>query len=573
MPKATTGYLPMPKNPKACVKKDGSDAGAESAAGVAVPFGSTPAASSAPAAASVMQKVNLEDDVEVEWITSDEESTKRPRLSPKPSAPHPGKESVLRGVSYTNMPMPKVQAKKPEAKIVRPSADIVVIDESTFEWDNIPYLKAMNEADKATWPIATCCRYRCGFKESWKLMETHRVYLSFEAKKGDAPDDYVFYRVCWRCVGSREKFFDDKGEVLEGPSRAYIRENKPDYVRKQKEGEKYRTAKLHVQLIFPMMKTCSKRNQAIRELESIDSFHMLFAPMAEFILIKDAQMDQLEKDASAAVKLMAELKKCEDPTKIRDLLDRIELLSLDAPMLAFEGQDDADRKWMATTFADEWVGCMGGWFRSYYVCGSWSKTNYGQKPTFTEESCNTVIPSKLWDRAIDDPMAPHQRYYCHCSTRHLAKWGQLIEMRTISGKMLYAWAEVPGGNIQDIRALKIAKECPNMTADEIFESLPVIPPTVQTGFIDVHPTANRGLDHTRFYKIDHKFFNSLQEFKWHQIFNMTGAPLQEVKATGKDAKKKAQWDKYYKEQEIQGRMAERAKARAKASGASSSSAK
>ncbi len=45
-------------------------------------------------------------------------------------------------------------------------------------------------------------------------------------------------------------------------------------------------------------------------------------------------------------------------------MDRIQLLSLDVPMRAFEGQDDADRKWMATTFADKWVSCLGGWFRS-----------------------------------------------------------------------------------------------------------------------------------------------------------------------------------------------------------------
>ena len=48
------------------------------------------------------------------------------------------------------------------------------------------------------------------------------------------------------------------------------------------------------------------------------------------------------------------------------------------------------------------------------------------------------------------------------------------------------------------------------------------------------------------------FVNQLQEYKWHQIFNMTGAPLQHVTATGKDAKKKAENAKWYKEAELTG---------------------
>ena len=71
------------------------------------------------------------------------------------------------------------------------------------------------------------------------------------------------------------------------------------------------------------------------------------------------QMEKMCGEASEAVRLMDELSKCTNPAAIPDLLDRIKLASLDAPMLAFEGQDDADRKWLATTFADEWAGCMG----------------------------------------------------------------------------------------------------------------------------------------------------------------------------------------------------------------------
>ena len=113
---------------------------------------------------------------------------------------------------------------------------------------------------------------------------------------------------------------------------------------------------------------------------------------------------------------------------------------------------------------------------------------------------------------------------------------------------------MPSGTIQDIRALKIANEMPGMSADEIFAALPVIPPTVTTGFIYPHATANKGLEAPRYFKMEPSFFNELQEFKWHQIFNMTGAPVQLVTATGKDAKKAAEWKKYEKEIELRARI-------------------
>jgi hypothetical protein len=359
------------------------------------------------------------------------------------------------------------------------------------------------------------------------------------------------------CIGKREGLVDkETGEPIEGASRAFIARSKPDFKRKVKETDNFKIAKLHCQRIFPMMKACSLRNKAIKQLESIDSFSALFAPMAEFIMIKAVQMEKMCEEASEAVRLMDELTKCTNPAAIPDLLDRIKLASLDAPMLAFEGQDDADRKWLATTFSDEWTGCMGGWFRSYYICAHGCKWN-GQKPVFHDGCCCTVSPSKAWDRKHADPMAPRQSYYCHQWHKHNASWGQLIEMRTLSGNMLYAWAQVPGCHIQDIRALKIEAECPKMSADDIFASLPVIPPQVQTGFITANEVANRGLPQPSYFSVDPDFFNSLEEFKWHQIFNMTGAPMQEVQATGKDAKKKAEWSKHEEEVKLRARITAR----------------
>ncbi len=128
---------------------------------------------------------------------------------------------------------------------------------------------------------------------------------------------------------------------------------------------------------------------------------------------------------------------------------------------------------------------------------------------------------------------------------------------------MYAWAEVPTAHMQDIRALKIEKECPGMTADQIFESLPFIPPQTHSS-ITVHPTANAGLSRPNFFSLEPEFFKELPTFKRCQIFNMTGAPIKGQLQTGKKAKNALAW-------EIDDRKKELAKSIESRKGTSSSS--
>ena len=549
IPKVAANYHPMPINPNA-VKK---------AVGGAVPSGSPPSVSGT---SDSFVKIDLEDDAE---ITSGSEAKERPRKASKPSEPHPANESPLRGMSYTGAPFAKIAARKPDAKLVPPT--LQVLDEATDvpEWKNIPRLRRLADADSTTMPVVTCSEYGCGAKESWKKMESQRIYIHVEEMKGDKDDDFVYYRVCWKCVGIRENLMEN-GVPHEGQCRAFIREHKPDFARKQKETDNYKIAKKHAQVLFPMMMVCSLRNKAVRELEHIDSFSALMAPLLEFILIKDVQLQGMADDMSNAVKLMTELRACVDPVKIKDLLERIELMTADGPLKAFVDTEDADRKWLATTFADEWSGVMGGWFRSYYICChncEWRKEGTVDVPVLTDKSCNVAIPSKEWDRKKEDPMAPRQAYYCHTFHKHNASWGQIVEIMTLSGKLMYAWAEVPSAHLQDIRALKIEKDCPGMSADQIFESLPIILPQTHSE-ISVHLTANAGLSRPKYFSMRPEFFNNLSVFKWHQIFNMTGAPIKEQLQTGKQAKKALEW-------QIDGRKKELTKSIKSREGTSTSS--
>ena len=58
------------------------------------------------------------------------------------------------------------------------------------------------------------------------------------------------------------------------------------------QSDRYAVAKKHVTAAFPMLHTCRKRNQAIKELESIDEFSRIFSPLSQIIFMKDRQMQQ-----------------------------------------------------------------------------------------------------------------------------------------------------------------------------------------------------------------------------------------------------------------------------------------
>ena len=52
-------------------------------------------------------------------------------------------------------------------------------------------------------------------------------------------------------------------------------------------------------------------------------------------------------------------------------------------------------------------------------------------------------------------------------------------------------------------------------------------------------------------------FNNLQRFEWYQIFNMSGAPLAEVKRTGVQAKRRTEWEVHEHQEQVKARIASR----------------
>ena len=126
---------------------------------------------------------------------------------------------------------------------------------------------------------------------------------------------------------------------------------------------------------------------------------------------------------------------------------------------------------------------------------------------------------------------------------------------------MYAFATIPNGNIQDIRAIAIEKKVgKDATAEDIYESLEIHAPQTSHENIFVHKTAPQAASGQpqRWFGIDQDFFNQLPTFPWYQIFNMTGAPLTEVKATGEQAKRRTEWEVKEKKQVLAARIQSRA---------------
>ena len=116
---------------------------------------------------------------------------------------------------------------------------------------------------------------------------------------------------------------------------------------------------------------------------------------------------------------------------------------------------------------------------------------------------------------------------------------------------MYAFATVPSGTIQDIRAIAIEQKVgTDATAEEIYDSLEIHAPQTSHENIFAHreaPAAMEG-ERQRWFGMDKDFFNGLPTFPWSQIFNMTGAPLEEVMKIGKDAKKHVEWEVFNKKE-------------------------
>ena len=401
-------------------------------------------------------------------------------------------------------------------------------------------LHQKNQEDKESWTDAHCSY--CDYVESYKRMRSEKVWLSYSDCLYDKKEDeFLWLRECWKCLGQRI------GLATEAESRKYILTHSRDYTQKKAKVDAFNTAKRLRKAFFPMLKARGAY-QAQRTMVTREDMVSVFTPLVEFILIKAQQIEKEDEELTEVQRLLHQMSELADPSMVSELVDQIVALSREGPCLAFRNRTDGGRSWFATTYADEWSGCLGGWFRSYFVCmgpcgwkdvpnESSGKSEY--HPIALPETCCTLMPSKAWKTKYPDALASGQCWYCWCMRRYAASWGVVIEMMTLSGELIYARADCPPTDVLDIRAMKIESEMPDATAEEIYNKMPIIPPQ-HSELVAPHPTAPSG---EGYFYIQPKDYNSLPHFNWRDVYTLTGAPV-EIKKTKKEEKAErwAEWE-------------------------------
>ena len=148
---------------------------------------------------------------------------------------------------------------------------------------------------------------------------------------------------------------------------------------------------------------------------------------------------------------------------------------------AFADYGDGQRAMCLTAdYSDEWFLSGDKSFRCYYVCMANSGWDYAAN---TPAKCGHLILSTGWDRALADPWAVKQRWYCTiCGARYCPKFGVLIEM-SWGQEAYYCLASFPPHDIRDAKWMAIQDRFEKyQTPQELYEALPLSfpPPSRRT---------------------------------------------------------------------------------------------
>ena len=164
------------------------------------------------------------------------------------------------------------------------------------------------------------------------------------------------------------------------------------------------------------------------------------------------------------------------------------------------------RNWQRDEFSSGGPG-SGNYLRFYFVC----QATHGSYPRcftmYTSKGCRPKYPTLEYRKG--------QAYYCDCNARYNQKWGCLVEF-SVDGVLYYMRAPVPDARTLDMLAGKAEEKFykPGMSAAELFNTLPSVPPQSST-FVKMVNDSKDVMKIT-----DPDFFDSLQVFPWSQIMNM-----------------------------------------------------
>ena len=242
---------------------------------------------------------------------------------------------------------------------------------------------------------------------------------------------------------------------------------------------------------------------------------MVFAPMINAIVKKAEHIKALTKKREEYDALVASLKEADETQRQAIMATIDELAMKDEPMLAYADKPDQD-KWIgASQYSDEWCrsvdesGNLVAYFRMFWICLAGKSAG----------RCLHITESKKWLRLHDDPLANSQRWYCqYCQARYKAGWGVVLEIRSPCG-LHFVKASIPDDYLWDVQSLHTEATINARSAQELYERVPVCPPTVCEVIAPVN--ADSGL----YRVVSEAAYDTLPTFPWYQVFNLVGVEM------------------------------------------------
>ena len=324
-----------------------------------------------------------------------------------------------------------------------------------------------------------------------------------ESTKSYKDEGYEWVYVCVPCKASEWQVSEQEalGRVMLSSGTAGAKRGRCDRFEKNR---------ARVQEAFPSMTS----NREIYQY-SLANMTTLWSKLAKFIVKKRTQLTKVCEDMRTHAELAKQLQECKDLDQADIILQRMELLAVDEPDLAWASRPNQAELVKASTYADEWtditdeVGRVTAHLASYYVCCA--KVGY--------EDCLRVTPSQQWDTK-DTSKLDARRWFCPCGAKYRAGWGQIIVIsRGLTSQTMersYMRCSVPDWSLEDVRSTQHEEEFGEqvVTGEDLLQKLKQITPAT----CNLITTKSDG---TRRFK-DRGSLEALPWFEWLQVFNMVG---------------------------------------------------
>ena len=304
---------------------------------------------------------------------------------------------------------------------------------------------------------------RCGVLWRWSKMHSWKQWSEEEDDWGDS--EFTWQYRCAPCVKEVEGF-ESIQEAWD-----WIFANNGTAAKKKAKVDAFVKARTEMKESYDTMGV-SKTKRELTQLTRV-SLTQIFEGISDLIALKVASLESLKTTMERCSALREELKTCKDVHRIAAIVQIISTENeKDHQMLAFKDQNTGKtdwRKWMASTYHDEYVSTRFGYFRYWYIC----MAGHADWP------CMTAITSKKWGRKYQDPGASKNKWKCTvCACNYWTKWGVFVEIRH-KDSLYCLRSTIPDEDTLDIKAMEIERSFKEAkTAQDIYDAIPEIAPTV-----------------------------------------------------------------------------------------------